>query len=105
VAWIPKEDLVQALVLPGDPPMVHVHMHTMDVARLALRLGGSSAMLEIAAASELCIGDMVLAVLQMANGTYLQLPARVARSDTDRLQLQMSGLSVSNKAALSAAIR
>lgn len=100
---LPVEALVRGYWFAGPPAMLHLQLPDPGVVRQALSLAEDSATLVVAALDEVAVGDVVLAVLQLPNGTFLQLPAVVLRQGVHRLQLGLPGLTRGTRAALAAA--
>jgi len=102
---VPVEDLIEPCYVAGDPPMLHVHLYSRAAGLRALALHADHATLVVAAVPQLVVGETVLAVLQLSDGTFQQLPAIVVRRGPYRVQLALAELSVGTLAHLAAALR
>ncbi len=99
------EDLVRPFWFAGPPQMLHIHLHTRGATQAALDLDSAFPTLVVAAVPELEVGATVLAVLQLCDGTFLQLPAVAVRQGRHRLQLGFAELSLPARIQLKASLR
>ncbi len=97
------EDLMVGHWQPGPPPMLYAHLYCASATVRCLDLDGDRTTIVLAAVPQLSMGDGLLAVLQLHNGTFLQVRAEVLRQGTHRLQLVLLGLTAADRAQLRAA--